>query len=207
MLFRSHWFNHLLLSPDDGRFIFLHRYWRRVGGPERLTRMLTADAGGGSIRLVNPEPMTSHFDWYDDRRIVAWASYRGEDGYWLFDEGTGEATAVGRGVFGTDGHCGFSPDRRWMLTDSYPDPVDSKRMLMAYGWPEGPRVDLGRFFSPSPSGEPMRCDLHPRWRPDGGAICFDSMHEGVRRMYVLECGGISGSRGGLGRSVTGGGQA
>ena len=31
----------------------------------------------------------------------------------------------------------------------------------------------------------MRSDLHPRWNRDGTQICFDSVHEGTRQVYVL----------------------
>lgn len=31
-----------------------------------------------------------------------------------------------------------------------------------------------------------RCDLHPRWRPDGKQIGFNSVREGSRQVYVMD---------------------
>ncbi len=34
----------------------------------------------------------------------------------------------------------------------------------------------------------LRCDLHPCWSRRGNRICFDSMHEGRRAVYVASGG-------------------
>ena len=66
MVGAKHWFNHLLFSPDDKRFIFLHR-WRRKGGnmddamvgaARHYTRMFTANPDGSDIYCLNPPDMT-----------------------------------------------------------------------------------------------------------------------------------------------------
>ncbi len=47
--------------------------------------------------------------------------------------------------------------------------------------------DIGDFFVPEPYRETYsRCDLHPRWRPDGRAIAFNSVHEGSRQIYLAD---------------------
>jgi hypothetical protein len=103
---------------------------------------------------------------------------------------TGDAETRYR-VFGEDalkedGHCGFSPDGRWVLNDTYPDRHDM-RTLMLVRWPQGERIDLARLHSPKSKwwGE-LRCDLHPRWSRDGTRVCVDSVHEGTRQMYVMD---------------------
>lgn len=84
-----------------------------------------------------------------------------------------------------DGHCSFSPDGRWLLTDTYPD---SHRMskLMLYRLADGKLIEVGRFYSPPEFSGDASCDLHPRWSRDGTKICIDSAHEGHRQMYIVD---------------------
>ena len=45
---------------------------------------------------------------------------------------------------------------------------------------------LGTFHhEATPIGE-TRCDLHPRWSPDGAMVTVDSTHDGKRGIYLLE---------------------
>jgi len=181
---RHHWFNHLLFNPDDSRFVFLHRWQRAAGG--RYTRMFTAAPDGSGIFCVSDHEMVSHFDWRDERQILAWARRREVgDRFFLFTDQSTKFEVVGEGVLTADGHCSYSPDGEWILTDTYPD-QENMRRLMLYRPDENRRVDLGRFFSPPELQGPIRCDLHPRWSRDGRQVCMDSAHEGTRQMYVVE---------------------
>jgi Tol biopolymer transport system component len=50
-------------------------------------------------------------------------------------------------------------------------------------------LPLGTFFVPEIYRHPnvySRCDLHPRWRPDGRMLGFNSVHEGSRQVYVID---------------------
>lgn len=183
-----HWFNHLLFGPDDSRFIFLHRWRRHDGG--RYTRMFTARPDGSEIFCVSDHEMVSHFDWRNERQILAWATRREVgDRFFLFTDRSGDFEVVGEGVLTTDGHCSYSPDGRWILTDTYPR-ERRVRALMLYDWRNDRRVDVGEFFSPPELEGPIRCDLHPRWSRDGREVCIDSAHEGTRQMYVLDVGEV-----------------
>lgn len=178
-----HWFNHLQFNTDDSRFVFLHR-WRKEG--MWTTRMFTARPDGSDLYCLADHEMVSHFDWRDEAHILAWARQHGEgDFFYLFTDRSREKQVVGRGVLIFDGHCSYSPDRQWILTDSYPD-LESKRSLILF-WPADDLcVTLGRFYSPPELGGEIRCDLHPRWNRDGTQICFDSAHEGTRQLYVMD---------------------
>ena len=102
---------------------------------------------------------------------------------------------IGEDVFKSDGHCSFSPDGRWMLTDTYPDrEFESARGLILYEWETNRRINIGSFYSdPKITGD-IRCDLHPRWSRDGQQVCIDSIHEGERQMYVVDVSHIISSR-------------
>jgi len=187
-----HWFNHLTFNPGGSRFIFLHR-WAAGGGGFRATRLYTANADGSDVRLLRDDGMTSHYTWRDDQTILAWTRTATQgDHYYLIDDRTGAYETVGTAVLTQDGHCTFSPDGRWILTDTYWD-ADSRRTLILYRMADGRRLDLGRFFSPRQYPVECRCDLHPRWNRDGTRICIDSFHESTRQIYVVDVSAIVGS--------------
>lgn len=130
--------------------------------------------------------MVSHFDWRDERRILAWAHRRKTgDRFFLFTDCSPEFEVVGAGVLTCDGHCSYSPDRRWILSDTYPDRERLRRVIL-YRPEDRRRVDIGAFFSAPQLEGPIRCDLHPRWSREGRQVCIDSAHQGTRQMYVLE---------------------
>jgi len=197
----KHWFNHLLFSPDDRRFIFLHR-WRRPGGEStdamhavarHYTRMFTANPDGSGLFCLNDHEMTSHFDWRDPEHVLAFARRRGiGDAFYLFTDRSNEVTIVGARLLAHlgDGHCSYSPDRRWILSDTYPD-REQKRLLYVYDPHADRRVDLGTFFSEPSWPIPCRCDLHPRWSREGRHVCFDSSHEGSRQIYLMDVGRLA----------------
>lgn len=183
-----HRFNHAQFSPGGRRFAFLHR-WKAPGEEVGTTRLMTLDVDGADLRCLADDGMVSHYDWRVDGQVLAWARQRGVgDRYFLFDENGAAPRVIGENVFTCDGHCSFSPDGRWMLTDTYPDSTHH-RTLILFHWETGERIDIGRFLAPPMTWE-IRCDLHPRWSPDGRKICLDSIHEGPRRMYVLDVSAI-----------------
>ncbi|MHC4479668.1 MAG: hypothetical protein ACYS1C_01665 [Planctomycetota bacterium] len=190
----KHWVNHVQFSPRGTRFAFLHRWRGAMTGAGFRTRLLTSNPDGSGLRCVSDHEMVSHYDWRDEGHLLAWARRRDlGDRYFLFEDGTGTPEVVGEGLLTSDGHCSYSPDRRWILTDTYPDGT-GERSLLLY-WPEdGKRIEIGRFFSPQQLSDDIRCDLHPRWSRDGRFISFDSAHEDVRRMYVADVGAIVSGR-------------
>ncbi len=186
-----HWFNHLQFNPSASRFIFLHR-WKSPDRPSWWTRLYTARPDGSDVRLHFDDGMTSHFDWRDDRTILAWARVEGRgDHFYRLDIETNEATLVGPDILTRDGHCSYSPDRRWILNDTYPD-ADRLQTLMLYDPERNRRINIGRFLEPPRFQGSYRCDLHPRWNRDGTQVCFDSTHQGtMRQMYVADVSSIT----------------
>ena len=148
--------------------------------------MYTARADGSDLYCLAKDDYVSHFAWRDESHVLAWAHQR-ETGvfYYLFTDCSPEKGIVGRGVLKVDGHCSYSPDRRWILTDTYPD-AESRRALVLFRPEDGRCVTLGSFYSPPELAEEIRCDLHPRWNRDGTQVCFDSAHEGERQMYAVD---------------------
>jgi len=180
-----HWINHIQVSPTGSRFAFFHLW--RTGDIGWSGRLYVADHHGQNLTLVLDSGMISHYDWLDEEHILIWARVPHiGDRFILCNVHDDTRQIIGKDVLTEDGHCSFSPDRNWVLNDTYPDRFD-KRTLMLYRWRDGLRIDLARLYSPKSKwwGE-IRCDLHPRWSRDGRMVCLDSVHSGLRQVYVAD---------------------
>jgi hypothetical protein len=185
-----HYFNHLLINTDGSRFEFLHR-WRPILDDGRLagfmTRMLTADLNGSNVRVVDGSGYTSHFIWKDAHHILAYSRPEGEAGaFYLFDERDG--SYICELDEHRDGHCTYLPGGEWILNDAYPQGERRLQDLYLYNVSSDTRIPLCSLPSPSRYTGEWRCDLHPRFSPDGGTVCIDSAHENGRQLYLLDIG-------------------
>lgn len=189
------YFNHLLIAPDDKRFVFLHR-WREEKIDENgqkstsgfITRMVTADMDGSDIHILDPSGNTSHFIWDDPTHLTMWTKPVGMDwGFYRFTDKTDEILPVGEGVMTVNGHNTFVPNtnNEWILNDTYPN-QNRLQTLYLYHEPTNRKVNLGKFYEPPIYNGEWRCDLHPRNSRDGKFIIFDSTHGGDgRQMYMV----------------------
>ena len=181
----DHKVNHAVYSPAGTRFVFMHRW---LGANGKFSRLYVANADGSDLQLLLDHRLVSHYAWRDERRLLVWArAPDAGDRYYLLDVTTGarEPCCAGSLDRNGDGHPSFSPDGRWIVTDSYPDRGRMRRLLLCR--PDaGLVVEAGAFHSPWRYDGPDRCDLHPRWSPDGTRISIDSSHEGVRWTYVVD---------------------
>jgi hypothetical protein len=188
----KHWFNHLLVAPDGQRFIFLHR-WQLPGKSGFMTRMFTANPDGTDLYVVDPWGDTSHFIWRDSRHILAWARHPSHGNkFYLYQDKTEKVEVLGPDVMVVNGHCTYLPDNRWILNDTYPDKERLQHPYL-YEIATGKRIPLGHFYSaPEYNGE-FRCDLHPRFSPDGRKVVIDSPHGGNgRQLYLIDISAIVG---------------
>lgn len=188
-----HWFNHLLVSPDGKRLIFLHR-WKIENG-RWLTRMLTANASDGSdVRLIDDNGLTSHFIWRDPEQILAWSKHADGPAFYVFkDAPAPDPKPIGLGVMTVDGHCTYLPkqDHQWVLCDTYPD-KERKQNPYLFSIATGKKHPLGHFYSPAPYAGEWRCDTHPRHSNDGRMAVIDSPHAGGRQLHLIDLSGMVG---------------
>jgi hypothetical protein len=181
------WLEHALFSRDGGQVFVMARTYERSS--RRLVSIpLTVRPDGTDLRALLPWAVqgASHYDWLDDRRLVV--TREQSPGKWrhllLSVDGSAEPHPLAPDVLTRDGHCSFSPDRRWMITDSYPD-ENRRQHLYILDIHTGHAARLASFISPPEYRGDWRCDLHPRWSRDSQQICIDSTHDGIRQVYVI----------------------
>lgn len=175
--------NHITFNPSSDRFVFLVRNTSKTSGWSTL--LLTSDREGNMRRLLD-YTMVSHYHWRDDDHLLAFCRVGETNGLYLLCDSAGDLSAQ-RFVspcFEQDLHCIYSPDRRYILGDSYPDRTGF-RPLYLYDTQTGEERMIARSYSPNGPIIDIRCDLHARWSPNGGYISFDGFNDGKRCIYEI----------------------
>jgi hypothetical protein len=190
----AHYFSHCQFDPSGKRFVFFHRWIKDFN--YLRTRMISCDLEGTDLFIFPTDGMVSHVAWRDEGHILGYARIDGSgDRYVLFEDRTGRYKVVGENRFNSDGHPSFSPDRRWVVTDTYPDRFRVSNLIV-YDVQDDRRFDLARLRSPREFASPnlhstWPCDLHPRWDRLGTSICFDSAHTGRRALCTIRLGDLA----------------
>ena len=188
------WFNHTVFNKNDTRFFFLARADLPPKGL-RHTAMFTANLDGSELREVIPfDREVSHFDWRNDREIIATFIIEGTGRKHMhFTDGRADYKVIGDGFLDFDGHCSFSPDGNWIVTDrKYHRTMD--QALLLYNLQTGQKAELCRCAMQDKkymSGD-IRCDFHPRWSRAGDQICFDAIEpeNATRQLHIAYVKGL-----------------
>ena len=140
--------------------------------------MYWLNAGGGS-----------HCYWKNDNEILAYETKTGVgNGYFLMKDKTQEWTHLWPQL-DSDGHPSYCPtDNSLVVTDTYPNRARIQELKLLHDTDiEGKEIKvIARVFAPFKYDNDTRCDLHPRWSRDGKKVCFDSVFEGHRGLYLVE---------------------
>ena len=189
------WLNHPAFNCDGTRLFVLFRYFIAPdvsGKPRWKTYLFTVGSDGSHprLRLPNAWWKCTHHQWgrFPDE-ILLDQNLRSRGGEFTVCNDTDEPlrfTLLAPGSI-QNGHQMFSPDHRWLMSDTAPD-GDHLQHLRVADVISGATTELlaMKHFPRTPANTDMRCDLHPRWRPDGGAISIDSVHDGHRRIWLAE---------------------
>jgi len=177
------YFNHTLFSRDGSKIFWLARAYRLWN-----TTAFTVNRDGTNLQRCFPDHWGgSHFDWLDEQNLMVTAQFEGKGfGHVLFTAGQSNFKRLGNGLLDFDGHGTFSPDGRWMVTDTYPASESNEQKLFIMDMASEAVISLGRFAEPPEFTKGWRCDLHPRWSPDGTMIGFNSTFSGSRQVYIIK---------------------
>lgn len=174
----KHKVNHIVLSPDRKKFMFMHRWINRKGKQDRL---YVYDLEAHSFHCVADYGMVSHCYWYGEDIIGYMNGADNKPGYYrIFGERIERLHDKIQG-FG-DGHPTILEDE--MVFDTYPD---SRRLkhLYHYNLKSDSLYEIGRFKESLGYENQCRCDLHPRLITPH-LVSVDSTHTGKRCLCLIE---------------------
>lgn len=178
--------NHINFNEDGSRFVCLFRTFPENGGHWK-TAVITANRDGSDPYVLRNFDIASHYFWKDKENLIIYANHYDGVQLYMWKDKTHQAKLIGKDFFkGENGHCSFSPDKKYVLYDCYWN-ADGYRPLNLYDVEEDKGIMLGLYYShPELEPEDIRCDLHSRWNRNGKAITFDSIHEGRRGIYYMD---------------------
>jgi hypothetical protein len=176
------YFNHTLFSKDGSKV-----FWLARATPERNTTAFTVNKNGTNLLRCFPDGWGgSHFDWLNDNELMITAKYDGvQDAHILFTVGKNNYKRLGKGLLDYDGHGTFSPNKKWMITDTYPS-LNREQKIYLMDMETESVYPIGRFIEPKEYKGAWRCDIHCRWSPNGDIVGFNSTHSGSRQVYIMK---------------------
>ena len=165
-------------SPDETRVAFVFASFTE----KRRQHLHVAQWTQGKIvhcPLVN----ASHFCWVSDDEISVFGQdERGISGYWSWGLVCNELRPMGIAWPTFDGHQSPHPyDPDLWLTDSYPNRLGYQSLYVIKG---KRRRRIADFYAPLGMAFD-KCDLHPRWSPQGDMVIVDTAYSGFRRTLIL----------------------
>lgn len=180
-----HKVNHLMLSPNGKRFMVLYRWFC---GQRKYTRLITCNVDGSDMYVLSDDDMVSHCYWKNDEEIIAFERKKEYGpGFYLMKDKTQEWTHIWPQL-SNDGHPSYCPTNSSLVVfDTYPSRSRIQEVKLGRDndtTGESVKV-IAKVFSPFKYDNDTRCDLHPRWSRDGKKVCFDSVFEGHRGLYVM----------------------
>jgi len=179
----QHYINHVAYCPDERFIIFIHRW--QVKGGEFVSRLLKYDLQEKKLVSLLDNGHVSHYCWKSDKELMIFATNeRNEKGYMVVDIETGDNYLL-EGLPTEDGHPTYSDDKKWVVTDTYPD-NHRDQYLFLYSTDEKKLCSVDRLHSPLKYFNENRCDLHPRWSKDNRYLLVDNTAKGVRTLKIYE---------------------
>lgn len=179
-----HKVNHIMISPNGKRFMVLYRWFC---GQRKYTRLITCNVDGTDMYVLSDDDMVSHCFWKNNSAILAFENKKKTGpGYYLMKDKTDKYIHCWP-QFSNDGHPSYSPDGKLIVTDSYPDRARIASInIMDGNERKRENTTIAKVFAPFKYDNDTRCDLHPRWNHKGDKICFDSVFEGHRGLYIVD---------------------
>ena len=175
-----HKVNHIDISPNNDKAIFLHRWFL---GKKKYSRLLCVDINTKKLLLLADNDMVSHMTWYTNDTVFGYLRGKdNRDGYYFIDM-QGNQKPIRNDLLLDDGHPTVL-NSRYIVTDTYPDYTCKSKLLLIDTEVNSVSI-IGKFYSPKKYQNDKRCDLHPRFDKDRRSLTIDSVANDKRNIYCL----------------------
>lgn len=178
MVNANHKVNHIMLSPSQKSFMFMHR-WIKDG--LKTDRLYVYNLGTSELSCVADYGMISHCCWYNDDIIGYMNGPSGKEGYYKISKNGFLKLSSSVQNLG-DGHPSILGDK--MVIDTYPDKKRMKHLYL-FDLLDCDLIEIGQFKESMGYECQCRCDLHPRYIGEN-IISIDSTHIGKRVFCIIE---------------------
>lgn len=186
--------NHINFNPSGDRFVMLFRNFPKPCVPWR-TQLLTSDCRGNLNCMAN-YAYHSHYHWKNDNELVIFGGDQNQkrpDGLYVFTDLENKAVRLPEPNPKGDIHCLYSPNRRYILGDGYPDQEDYRWLHLIDTKSNTDNV-LCKVYSNTCTEDTTeyRCDLHARFDKSGRYVSFDTDYAGKRQICILDLADLKG---------------
>ena len=185
MIDAYHYFNHILWSPDNKKFFFMH-LWKCSKG-KRFMRAFIWNNEKKEYKLLIDNCSVSHHTWISNNELLIFCNFKSlEMGYKILNVENSTIKEIKDPLLAFDGHPFYSKaQKNVFITDTYPDEYLEQSLLMHNIEKKNTEI-IGKFYSPPKFRNDFRCDLHPRLSSNSEFIALDSGHRGKRSLIVLK---------------------
>lgn len=177
----KYYLNHLSFSPDGTKFLF---FWiDEMNGFDQAS-LGVYDIQNEDLIPLETEGKASHYVWDGSDEIICTVLNRDYSGhYYRFNVKERSKKLICGNSLQRDGHPSiYAQDV--LLTDTYPDKKGFQHIYLA-NEKDDIKTEIVKIYSVPTVNVEMRTDLHPRLSQDKQYVSFDSSHDGIRKMLIL----------------------
>lgn len=177
----NHYFNHLNWSFSGKFFLFFHIWSVKK---KKFNQLLKYQISNGHLtEITSSNQIASHYCWLEDDSIFLTLNENNVLKYVLIDKKNKWNSF--KFIPNIDGHPSQNPKNgNIFVTDTYPNIFNNQKLLL---------LDLKKFqntkiasiFSPKKYVGYNKCDLHPKWSPNGDLLSCDIAAKNKREIIIF----------------------